>query len=129
LAAYRKPSNIFICVGHTATMVRERCYFRLESGGQSGRTSIGLPPLCTVGAADFEPSASGRTALFSIALESDVLSPAFPEVVAAGEVVQLVSCFSLEGADDWAIAGPVTNDPARIAVPMRLIILSLARCK
>jgi len=45
---------------------------------------MGLPPLCTVGAADFEPPASGRIALFSIAMEFDVLSSALP-VVAAGE--------------------------------------------
>jgi len=45
---------------------------------------MGLPTLCTVGAADFEPPASGRIALFSIAMEFDVLSSALP-VVAAGE--------------------------------------------
>jgi hypothetical protein len=85
---------------------------------------MGLPPLCTVGAADFEPPASGRTALFSTAMEFDVLSPPLPDV-AAVEVVQLVSCFSLDGAVDWATAGPTTNDPAKIAAPTRLIILSL----
>jgi hypothetical protein len=37
---------------------------------------MGLPPLCTVGAAEFEPPASGRIALFSIAMEFDVFSPA-----------------------------------------------------
>ena len=103
-------------------------YFGLESGGQSGRASMGLPPLCTVGAADFEPPASGRTALFSTAMEFDVLSPALPDV-AAVEVVQLVSCFSLDGAVDWATAGPTTNDPAKIAAPTRLIILSLPKRK
>ena len=103
-------------------------YFGLESGGQSGRASMGLPPLCTVGAADFEPPASGRTALFSTAMEFDVLSPALPDV-AAVEVVQLVSCFSLDAAVDWATAGPTTNDPAKIAAPTRLIILSLPKRK
>src|ERR1700686_4256637 len=85
-------------------------YLGLEAGGHSERTSKGLPPLCTVGAAEFEPPASGRIALFSIAIEFDVLSPALPDV-AAEEVVQLVSCFSLDGAVDWATAGPTTNDP------------------
>ena len=103
-------------------------YFGLESGGQSGRASMGLPPLCTVGAADFEPPASGRTALFSTAMEFDVLSPALPDV-AAVEVVQLVSCFSLDAAVDWATAGPTTNDPAKIAAPTRLIILFLPKRK
>ena len=67
---------------------------------------MGLPPLCTVGAAEFEPPASGRIALFSIAKEFDVFSPALPDVV-ADDVVQLVSCFSLDGVLDWATAAPV----------------------
>jgi len=98
-------------------------YFGLESGGQSGRASMGFSPLCTVGAADFEPPASGRTALFSTAMEFDVLSSALPDV-AAVEVVQLVSCFSLDGVVDCASAGPTTNDPKTIAAPTRLIIFS-----
>ena len=53
---------------------------------------MGLPPLCTVGAAELAPPASGRTALFSTAIEFDVFSSPWPEV-AAGEVVQLVSGF------------------------------------
>ena len=96
-------------------------YFGLVSGGQSGRASIGLLPLCTVGAAEFEPPASGRTALFSIAMEFDVLSLSLPDV-AAEEVVQLVSCFSLDGVVDWATPGPTSNQPAKTAAPMRLII-------
>jgi hypothetical protein len=96
-------------------------YFGLESGGQSGRASIGLPPLCTVGAAEFEPPASGRTALFSTAMEFDVLSLPLPDV-AAEEVVQLVSCFSLDCVVDWATAGPTSSEPAKTAAPMRLII-------
>jgi hypothetical protein len=79
---------------------------------------MGLPPLCTVGAAEFEPPASGRIALFSIAKEFDVFSPALPEVV-ADDVVQLVSqlvsCFSLDGVLDWATAAPATTNPAKIA--------------
>ncbi|HMH73470.1 MAG TPA: hypothetical protein VK554_14335, partial [Bradyrhizobium sp.] len=83
----------------------------MESGGHSERTSMGLPPLCTVGAADFEPPASGTIALFSIAMEFDVFSPALP-VVAAGDVVQFVSGFSLDGVVDCAAAAPTTNNPA-----------------
>jgi hypothetical protein len=103
-------------------------YFGLESGGQSERASIGLPPLCTVGAAEFEPPASGRIALFSTAMEFDVLSLPLPDV-AADEVVQLVSCFSLDGVVDWATAGPTINDTAKIAAPIGLIILSLSQTK
>ncbi len=105
-----------------------RDYFGLESGGQSGRDSNGLPPLCTVGAAEFEPPASGRTALFSTAMEFDVLSLPLPDV-AAEEVVQLVSCFSLDGVVDWATAGPTSNDPAKIAAPTRVIIMCLSQTK
>ncbi len=48
-------------------------YFGFDSGGQSGRTFIGEPPLCTVGAAELAcPPADGRMALFSIAMEFDV---------------------------------------------------------
>ncbi len=89
-------------------------YLDFESGGHSVRTSMGLPPLCTVGAAEFEPPASGRIALFSIAMEFDVFSSALPEV-AADDVVQLVSCFSLDGVVDWATAAPATTNPAKIA--------------
>jgi len=79
---------------------------------------MGLPPLCTVGAAEFDPPASGRTALFSTAMEFDVFSSALPEV-AAGDVVQLVSCFSLDGAVDWARAVPPTTSPAKAAIAIR----------
>jgi hypothetical protein len=79
---------------------------------------MGLPPLCTVGAAEFEPPASGKIALFSIAMEFDVFSSALP-VVAAGDVVQLVSGFSLDGVVDCAAAAPTNNDPANIAAAAR----------
>ena len=69
---------------------------------------MGLSSLCTVGAAEFAPPASGRTALFSNAMELDVLSSPLPEV-AVPVVVQLVSGFSLEGAVDCAAAGPTIN--------------------
>src|SRR5215208_101757 len=83
-------------------------YFGLESGGHSDWTSKGLPALWTVGAAEFEPPASGRTALFSTAIEFDVFSVALPSV-AADEVVQLVSCFSVDGALGCAVAGATTT--------------------
>jgi hypothetical protein len=93
-------------------------YLGLESGGHSVPTSIDLSPLCTVGAAEFEPPASGRIALFSIAKEFDVFSPALPEV-AADDVVQLVSCFFGDGAVDWATAAPATTNPAKTATAIR----------
>jgi hypothetical protein len=83
---------------------------------------MGLPPLCTVGAAEFAPPASGRIALFSIAMEFDVFSSALP-AVAAGDVVQLVSGFALDGVVDCAAAAPANNDPAKIAAAIRPIIL------
>ena len=70
-------------------------------------TCIGFPPLCTVGAAELEPPASGRIALFSTAIEFDVFSSPWPEV-AAGEVVQLVSGFCPVAAG-CAMAAPVSE--------------------
>jgi hypothetical protein len=99
--------------------------FGLESGGQSDRATRGLPPLCTVGAAEFAPPASGKTALFSTAIEFAVFSSPLPDV-ADPVVVQLVSGFSLEGVVDCAAAGPMTNVPARIAVAARSIFVSMA---
>jgi hypothetical protein len=64
-----------------------RRHFGFESGGQSERTSMGLPLLWTVGDAEFVPPASGKIALFSIAIELDVFSLPRPEV-AADDVVQ-----------------------------------------
>jgi hypothetical protein len=92
---------------------------------------IALPPLCTVGAAEFAPPASGRIALFSTAIEFDVFSSPLPEV-ADPVVVQLVSGFlvsgfSLEGGVDCAVAGPITNAPTRIAVAARIIFISCHR--
>ena len=98
--------------------------FGLESGGQSGRATKGLPPLCTVGAAEFAPPASGRTALFSTAIEFVVFSSPLPDV-ADPVVVQLVSGFSLEGVVDCAAAGPMTNVPTRIAAAARSIFVSM----
>ena len=95
----------------------------LESGGQSLLTTKGLPPLCTVGAAEFAPPASGRIALFSMAIEFDVFSSPLPEV-AAPVVVQLVSGFWLEGVVDCANAGPTTNVPTRIAAAVRIMLIS-----
>jgi hypothetical protein len=74
----------------------------------------GLPPLCTVGAAEFAPPASGSIALFSAAIELAVFSSPLP-VVAAGDVVHAVSGLSPEAAVDWAAAALTLNRPARIA--------------
>src|SRR5882757_9364922 len=98
-------------------------YFGLVSGGQSERTSIGLPPLCTVGAAELAPPASGKIALFSTAMEFDVFLSPLPDV-AALEVVQLVSDFSLDGAGSANVA-PTNNDAARAAATTRKITISL----
>jgi hypothetical protein len=84
---------------------------------------MGLSPLCTVGAAELAPPASGRIALFSTAIEFDVFSSPCPEV-AEPVVVQLVSGFSLDGIVDCAAAGPMTNDPTRIAAAARIILIS-----
>jgi hypothetical protein len=101
----------------------DRNYFGLESGGQSGDTFNGLPPLCTVGAAESAPPASGRTALFSTAIELAVFSSPLP-VVAAGDVVHAVSGLSPEAAVDWAAAGLTLNSPATIAAATRVMVIS-----
>jgi hypothetical protein len=102
---------------------RRNIYFGLESGGQSGLTVNGLPPLCTVGAAEFAPPASGSTALFSTAIELAVFSSPLP-VVAADEVVHAVSGLSAEAAVDWAAAGLALNAAAKIAPATRIILIS-----
>jgi hypothetical protein len=101
-------------------------YLALESGGQSLATCIGFPPLCTVGAAELDPPASGRTALFSTAIEFDVFSSPWPEV-AAGEVVQLVSGFCPVVAG-CAMATPV-NEAARTAAAMRSSTQTSGECE
>ena len=63
----------------------------------------GLPPLCTVGAAEFAPPASGSTALFSTDIEFAVFSSPLP-VVAAGDVVQAVSGLASDVPVDCAAA-------------------------
>jgi hypothetical protein len=98
-------------------------YFGLESGGQSGATFIGLLPLCTVGAAEFAPPASGSTALFSAAIEFAVFSSPLPDV-AAGDVAQAVSGLSPEAAVDWAAAALTLNSPAMIAAATRVMVIS-----
>jgi hypothetical protein len=104
---------------------RSRRYFGLESGGHSGRTAMGLPPSCTVGAAELDsPPASGKTALFSIAMEFDCFSPALP--VVTGEVVQFVSGFAFDCVEVWARAGPATNDPMKIAAATRIVFSPVA---
>jgi hypothetical protein len=100
-----------------------RRHFGLESGGQSGLTFSGLPPLCTVGAAEFAPPASGRIALFSTAIEFAVFSSPLPDV-AEGDVVQAVSGFSPDAVVDWAAAVLTVNMLARIAAATRIIFVS-----
>jgi hypothetical protein len=106
-----------------ATQIRRRrCrhagienYFALESGGQSLATCIGFSPLCTVGAAELEPPASGRIALFSTAIEFDVFSSPWPEVAA----VQLVSGFCPVVAG-CAMAPPVSEAASTAAaIPLK----------
>jgi hypothetical protein len=82
-----------------------------------------LSPLCTVGAAEFEPPASGNTALFSIAIEFAVFSSPLP-VVAAGDVVQAVSGLSPEAAVDWAAAVLTLTTAAKIAAATWIIFVS-----
>jgi hypothetical protein len=100
-----------------------RHYFGFESGGQSGDTFSGLPPLCTVGAAEFEPPASGSTALFSTAIELAVFSSPLP-VVAAGDVVQAVSGLASDVPVGWAAAALTLNSPTTIAAATRVIVIS-----
>jgi hypothetical protein len=101
-------------------------YFGLESGGQSGDTFSGFSPLCTVGAAEFEPPASGSTALFPTAIELAVFSSPLP-VVAAGDVVHAVSALSPEAAVDWAAAVLALNATVKIAAATRIIFVSNGR--
>ena len=91
--------------------------------GNPGMTFSGLPPLCTVGAAEFEPPASGSTALFSTDIEFAVFSSPLP-VVAAGDVVQAVSGLSSDVPVDWAAAALTLNSPATIAAATRVMVIS-----
>jgi hypothetical protein len=100
-------------------------YFGLESGGQSGETFRGLLPLCTVGAAELAPPASGSTALFPTAAELAVFSSPRPDV-AAGDVVQAVSGLSPDPAVDWAAAVLTFNAATQIAAATRIIFVSMA---
>jgi hypothetical protein len=95
-------------------------YFGLESGGQSGETFSGSSPLCTVGAAEFAPPASGSTALFPTVCEFDVFSSPCPDV-AAGDVVQAVSSFFADPAVVWADAALAPITVATIAAATRII--------
>jgi hypothetical protein len=93
----------------------ETSIYFLVSGGQSGRTSIGFPSLCTVGAAEFAcPPADGRIALFSTLIEVSAVL-ALPEVVPEDDVVlQLVSGLS-EAAGVCAIEGVAANSATKAA--------------
>ena len=115
---YRTETSIEVEVAHNC-----RRYFGFESGGQSGDTFSGLPPLCTVGAAELEPPASGSTALFPAAIELAVFSSPLP-VVAAGDVVHAVSGLSSDAAVDWAAAVLTLNTVAKIAAATWIILVS-----
>jgi hypothetical protein len=99
--------------------------FGVESGGQFGEAFSGSSPLCTVGAAESVPPASGSTALLPTVTEFDVFSSPLPDV-AAGDVVQAVSSFSPDGAVDWADAVLTPITAAKIAAATR-VIFSLQR--
>ena len=94
-------------------------HFGLESGGHSDPATIGFPPLCTVGAAELEPPALGRIALFPTAM--DVFSSALADVPER-DVVQLVAGFWLDGVVDWAAKGSVDDQPKKHAAAMRNIV-------
>lgn len=109
------------CSSRTQAKVRKRSalvglvYF-FVSGGQSVRTSIGLPSLCTVGAAELEcPPASGKTALFSIAIDVLAVRVAGCAVDDVGFGLQLVSGLLLPAAGAWAKLGNVAKIVARPA--------------
>ena len=98
---------------------KHRSYYFFESGGHPDpATTIGLPPLCTVGAAELAPPALGRIALFPIAI--DVFSSALADVPDR-EVVQLTSGLPLDGAVDWAAKGTADDQPNKAAIAMRSI--------
>jgi hypothetical protein len=108
---------------HRSSGAKRWRYFGLESGGQSGLTFSGSLPLCTVGAAELAPPASGSTALFPTSTEFAVFSSPLP-VVAAGDVVQAVSGFAPEVPVDWAAAALTLNSPVTIAAATRVIVIS-----
>lgn len=96
-------------------------HYFFESGGHlDSATTIGFPPLCTVGAAELEPPALGRIALFPIAI--DVLSSALADVPDR-EIVQLTSGLPLDEAVDWAARGTAAEQPNKAATAMRGIFL------
>lgn len=110
----REPSKVYSASWNGA----RSHHFGLESGGHSDPATIGFPPLCTVGAAELEPPALGRIALFPIAM--DVFSSARADA-SEPDVVQLVAGFSLECVIDWAAKGAVDDQPKQHAVAMRTI--------
>jgi hypothetical protein len=101
-------------------MGSHRQSFGVESGGQFGEAFSGLSPLCTVGAAECVPPASGSTALLPIVTEFAVFSSPLPDVP-AGDVVQAVSCFWPDGAVDWAEAALTPITATKIAAATRVI--------
>jgi len=91
------------------------------------RTSNGLPPLCTVGAAELAPPASGRIALFSTAMVFEVFSSPLPEVAVDDVVVQLVSGFAPDDAAVCANAAPAIKEVATANATIREI--TIVSCK
>jgi hypothetical protein len=86
---------------------------------------MALPSLCIVGAAEVpSPPASGRIALFSIAIDVSAVLPALP-VVVFDVVLQLVSGFALAGALVCDSAGVTASNPAMTVAMKGLCILSL----
>ena len=77
-----------------------------------------MSPLCTVGAAELAPPASGTTALLPTVMEFEVFSSPLPEV-AADDVVQFVSSFWLEGLVVCATEALAINEPAITVAAMR----------
>ena len=85
-------------------------YFGLESGGQSGLTFSGLPPLCTVGAAEFEPPASGSTAQSTPRTQN--LAGVRPERIAWPATVATTAWEMIEGTGHQTLrSDSVTKKP------------------
>ena len=81
---------------------------------------MGLPPLCTVGAAELAwPLALGNIALFSIAMESAVFCSLLPGVAAPVVVVQLISFCGSDGTADCAMAALINKELAKMVAATR----------
>jgi hypothetical protein len=74
-----------------------------------------------VGAAELDPPALGKIALFPTVIDV-VFSSAVPDVTEPG-VVQLVTDFSLDGVAGCAAKGAVQNKLKRLAIAARRIFV------